>query len=71
MVEAEERLDADGNAVTSLDCRAARLALSRAFGQGYRSIAIALIHSYRIPDHERRLGEMAPETGFKQVSLSH
>ena len=29
------------------------------------------MHSYRFPDHEQRLGDMAKESGFTQVSLSH
>jgi len=29
------------------------------------------MHSYRFPDHEQRLGEMAVQSGFTQVSLSH
>ncbi|MDG2057088.1 MAG: hydantoinase B/oxoprolinase family protein, partial [Tateyamaria sp.] len=71
VVEVDERLDADGNICTSLDMTAARDALSRAYGNGYRSVAIALMHSYRFPDHEQRLGDMAKQSGFTQISLSH
>ncbi|MGR3464408.1 hydantoinase B/oxoprolinase family protein [Limimaricola sp.] len=71
VVEVEERLDADGRVVTALDEAQARAALDRAHAAGYRSVAIALMHSYRFPDHETRLGEMAREAGFTQVSLSH
>ncbi|MCH2069657.1 MAG: hydantoinase B/oxoprolinase family protein [Shimia sp.] len=71
VVEVEERLDADGNILSPLNCTAAREALSRAYGKGYRSVAIALMHSYRFPDHEKRLGEMARQSGFDQISLSH
>ncbi len=71
VVEVDERLDAEGNVIDALDTTAAREALSRIYGQGYRSIAIALMHSYRFPDHEKRLGEMARQSGFKQISLSH
>ncbi|MEL6683081.1 MAG: hydantoinase B/oxoprolinase family protein, partial [Pseudomonadota bacterium] len=71
VVEVDERLDADGNIVTALDTTAAREALSRAYGKGYRSVAIALMHSYRFPDHEQRLGDMAKQSGFTQISLSH
>jgi len=42
VIEVEERLDAEGNIITPLDCKAARDALSRAYGKGYRSVAIAL-----------------------------
>ncbi len=71
VVEVDERLDASGNIITKLNATAAREALSRAYGKGYRSIAIALMHSYRFSDHEKRLGDMARQSGFTQISLSH
>ncbi|MEM8871995.1 MAG: hydantoinase/oxoprolinase family protein, partial [Pseudomonadota bacterium] len=71
VVEVEERLDAEGGVITPLDGQAAMAALRRAYGQGYRSVAIALMHSYRFPEHEQKLGEMARQCGFTQVSLSH
>ncbi|MEM0977206.1 MAG: hydantoinase B/oxoprolinase family protein [Pseudomonadota bacterium] len=71
VVEIEERLDADGNIITALNTTAAREALSRAYSKGYRSIAIALMHSYRFADHEMTLGDMARQSGFTQISLSH
>ncbi|KAF9874575.1 5-oxoprolinase [Colletotrichum karsti] len=37
--------------------------------EGYRSLAIALMHSYNFPDHEAQIGTIAREMGFK-VSLS-
>lgn len=71
VIEVEERLDTQGNSVTPLDMATARDALRRAHGQGYRSVAIALMHSYRFPDHVKQLGEMAARPGFSQISLSH
>ncbi|MEP5760633.1 MAG: hydantoinase B/oxoprolinase family protein [Litoreibacter sp.] len=71
VIEIEERIGADGETVTALDTTYAREALSRAYGKGYRSVAIALMHSYRFPDHEQKLGQMAEQSGFTQVSLSH
>ena len=47
VVEVDERLDADGNVLIALDAIAARQALTDAFRAGYRSVAIALMHSYR------------------------
>ena len=70
-VEIDERLDAEGNVIAAMDLTKAREALARAYGKGYRSIAIALLHSYRNPAHEKKLGEMARQQGFTQVSLSH
>jgi len=71
VIEIKERIDADGETITALDTIHAREALSRAYGKGYRSVAIALMHSYRFPDHEQKLGQMAEQSGFTQVSLSH
>ncbi|MGB0499177.1 MAG: hydantoinase/oxoprolinase family protein, partial [Rubricella sp.] len=71
VIEIEERLDAEGRVLTPLDGAAAAEALREVHDRGIRSVAIALMHSYRNPEHERRLGEIARETGFEQVSLSH
>jgi 5-oxoprolinase (ATP-hydrolysing) len=71
VVEVEERIAADGEVICALDAKETRAALSRAYGQGYRSVAVALMHSYRFSDHEKQIGDMARQTGFDQVSLSH
>ncbi|MEJ6388343.1 hydantoinase B/oxoprolinase family protein [Gymnodinialimonas ulvae] len=71
VVEVTERLDAEGNIETPLDAAAARAALQAAHDTGYRSVAVALMHSYRFPDHETTLGQIAAEVGFTQISLSH
>ena len=71
VIEVEERIAANGEVIAPLDAKATREALSRAYGQGYRSVAVALMHSYRFPDHEKRIGDMARQSGFTQVSLSH
>ncbi len=71
VIEIEERVDAKGDIITPLNATSAREALSHAYRKGYRSVAIALMHSYRFPDHEQRLGAMAEQSGFAQISLSH
>ncbi|MGH1331148.1 MAG: hydantoinase B/oxoprolinase family protein [Paracoccaceae bacterium] len=71
VIEVEERLDAKGNIVTALNLPQVRTALSAAYGKGYRSVAVALMHGYRFPDHEQKIGAMAQQQGFTQVSLSH
>ncbi|AKS46337.1 5-oxoprolinase (ATP-hydrolysing) [Octadecabacter temperatus] len=71
VIEIDERVAADGEIITALETTKAREALSRAYGKGYRSVAIALMHGYKYTDHEVRLGEMARQSGFTQVSLSH
>lgn len=70
-IEVTERLAADGEIITPLDEEAAARDLQNAFEAGYRSVAIALMHSYRFADHEQRLGVIARDIGFAQVSLSH
>jgi len=71
VVEVEERLDRDGNVIVPLDLDHIRSALSASFEQGYRSVAVALMHGYRHQDHERKIGALARQLGFTQVSLSH
>jgi 5-oxoprolinase (ATP-hydrolysing) len=71
VIEIDERVAANGEIIAPLETRSAQQALSRAYDDGYRSVAIALMHAYRFPDHERELGDMARRTGFSQVSLSH
>jgi 5-oxoprolinase (ATP-hydrolysing) len=65
------RLDAEGREVTPLDEATARQALTEAYSQGLRSVAVALIHGHINPAHETRVGEIARQVGFTQVSLSH
>lgn len=40
------------------------------YASGIKSIAIAFLHSYTFPDHERIVGNIAREIGFSHVSLS-
>jgi 5-oxoprolinase (ATP-hydrolysing) len=40
------------------------------YDQGYKSIAICLLHSYTFPDHEQQIGDLAQSIGFSHVSLS-
>ncbi len=71
VIEVEERVSADGEIVTPLNEWSARDLLEKAHSDGYRSVAVALMHGYRFQDHEKTLGKLARETGFAQVSLSH
>ncbi len=70
-VEVRERLSAEGEVIEPLDLEGVRKALQTAYAEGYRSVAVALMHAYRYPEHELRIGEMARAVGFPQVSLSH
>ncbi|KAL8938856.1 MAG: hypothetical protein Q9216_003672 [Gyalolechia sp. 2 TL-2023] len=41
------------------------------YGDGFRSIAVCLVHGYTFPDHEALVGRLAREIGFEHISLSH
>ena len=71
VIEVDERIGARGELVTPLDEVQARADLRAAFDDGYRSIAIVLMHGYRYTDHEERLAAMAEAVGFTQISVSH
>ncbi len=71
VVEVTERVDSDGNIVTPLQTTEVRQALAQAYEDGYRSVAVALMHGYRFHDHEKQIGELAKQAGFTQISLSH
>lgn len=43
--------------------------LTRYYAQGYQALAVALVHSYAYPEHERVIGKVAKEIGFS-VTLS-
>lgn len=53
-----------------LDLDVVRSDLQRLYDDGYRSLAIVLVHSYTFPEHETQIGRLAREVGFTQVSES-
>jgi 5-oxoprolinase (ATP-hydrolysing) len=71
VVEVAERIGARGEVVIPLDGPRVRADLEAVYAEGFRSVAIVFMHGYRFPEHERRVAEMAIETGFTQVSVSH
>ena len=71
VIEADERLDAQGACIAPLDPVPLRGALRAAFDAGLRACAIALLHGYRNPVHERAAAAIAAEIGFPQISQSH
>jgi 5-oxoprolinase (ATP-hydrolysing) len=71
VIEAEERLDASGAVLTPLDRDAARAALQRTYDEGFRALAITLMHAWRFPVHELALAQLAQDIGYRQISLSH
>lgn len=65
------RLTPDGTEIAPLDEAAARDVLGRAVADGIASCAIALLHGWAHPTHERRLAALARAAGFAHVSTSH
>ncbi len=71
VIEAHERVTADGSVLAKLDEDAVAQGLRGAFDAGIRAVAIVLMHGYRYPAHETRIAEIAREIGFTQISVSH
>ncbi len=71
VIEIDERLDAHGAVLRALDAQAAEKALQDAFGQGFRAVAICLLHGYRHREHEAQVAAIARAIGYTQVSVSH
>ena len=71
VAEVKERLDAGGKVIETLDESAVYQALRAARTEGIKSVAIALMHSYLNPVHEKRVAQIAASEGFEQISVSH
>ena len=71
VIEIDERVRVDGTVETPLDEAAAREAFETAHADGFRAIAILLMHGWQYTDREARLAAIAREIGFSQISVSH
>jgi 5-oxoprolinase (ATP-hydrolysing) len=71
VVEVGGRVAVDGTEIEPLDEAGARAALQAAHARGIRAVAVVLMHAWAHPAHEQRLGALAAEEGFTQISLSH
>lgn len=71
VIEARERMDAQGGVVQPLDEPALRAALQEAFDAGLRACAIVFMHGWRYTAHELAAERIARTVGFTQVSVSH
>ena len=71
VIEVAERVSADGQVIEPLDEEAAARDLRAAYAEGLRAVAVVGLHGYRYPAHEARVGEIARDIGFTQVSESH
>ncbi len=71
VIEADERVTAEGDVLTVLDEGVLRRDLEAARKSGIEACAIVFMHAYRFPSHEKRAAEIAREAGLTQVSTSH
>jgi 5-oxoprolinase (ATP-hydrolysing) len=71
VVEADERIRADGSIERPLDEAKLERDLRAAVAAGIRSVAIVLMHAYAHPQHEQLAARLAREAGFTQISASH
>lgn len=70
VVEVGERMDAEGRILADLDAESLQREAERLAAAGFSSAAVAFIHSYCNPQHERKAREILLAAGFRHVSLS-
>ncbi|WP_415838180.1 hydantoinase/oxoprolinase family protein, partial [Polaromonas hydrogenivorans] len=71
VVEADERVGAQGEVLRPLDEALLKQELLVQYQQGLRSVAIVFMHGYRFTGHEKAARRIAQEIGFTQISTSH
>ncbi|MFS8036871.1 hydantoinase B/oxoprolinase family protein [Xanthobacter sp. AM11] len=71
VLEVDERVRADGTVEAAPNLAAVRAELEAARAEGIVAVAIAFMHGYRHPAHERQVAALARQVGFAQVSVSH
>ncbi|GAA1909429.1 hydantoinase B/oxoprolinase family protein [Streptantibioticus ferralitis] len=70
VIEADERITADGTVLRAPDLDRLGEELRQAYDDGIRAVAVVCLHSYLHPAHEQAIGKLAEQIGFPQVSLS-
>ncbi len=71
VIEAHERVSAQGEVIEPLDEADLLPQLQAVYGAGLRACAIVFLHGWRSPAHERAAQRLARQVGFTQVSVSH
>jgi len=71
VIEVDERYDAHGHELVSVNIDQAKQDLQTVYHTGIRSCAIVFMHSDRYPFHEQQIAKIAQEIGFTQISVSH
>ena len=70
VVEVDERLDAKGQVIRPICLDGLEGQVQALLADGIRAAAVALLHSYRNPDHERQVACFLRERGFDTVAVS-
>jgi 5-oxoprolinase (ATP-hydrolysing) len=70
VLEADERVAADGTVLRAPDLDALAGPLQEAYDDGIRAVAVVCMHSHLHPAHEKAIGRLAARIGFPQISLS-
>ena len=71
VVEAHERVTAQGEVLQPLDEAQLAAELQAAHASGIRAVAIVFMHGWRHTAHEQAAARLARAAGFTQVSVSH
>lgn len=71
VIEIDERYDANGNELISINVEQVKSDLQAVYHTGIRSCAIVFMHSDRYPAHEQQIAQLAQQIGFTQISVSH
>src|SRR5215472_3113106 len=67
VVEVDERITADGTVLRAPDLEALGAKMRQAHADGIRAVAVACLHSYLYPAHERMIGKLAEQIGFGHI----
>jgi 5-oxoprolinase (ATP-hydrolysing) len=71
VIEVEERYDSQGQELISVNQEKVKADLIPIYQLGIKSCAIVLMHSYRYPEHEKQVAQIAQEIGFTQIAISY
>ncbi len=71
VIEADERIDRDGNVLNSLDPEALKKVLEHLIELKVDSVAIVLMHSWKNPEHELLCEAILKEAGITNIFASH
>jgi 5-oxoprolinase (ATP-hydrolysing) len=68
--EIDERLDASGKVLKSFDQQAVQSIIKELRARNIQSVGVALMHSWKNPEHENIMGSILRKHGFEYISLS-